>query len=89
VRYRVSSDGSKLTEKRQLHKSIIETAAAGADVKVASSYHTHVLSDVPEDTDVLLVLTRQPRIPEIVVTPSFMYTIGTDGKITVEDRPKR
>jgi len=87
VRYRVSPDGTKITEKRQLHKTIIESAPAGADVKVASGYHTHVLSDVPEDTDVLLVLTRQPRVPELVMTPAFMYTIGVDGKITVADRP--
>jgi hypothetical protein len=87
VRYRVSPDGTKITEKRQLHKTIIESAPAGADVKVASGYHTHVLSDVPEDTDVLLVLTRQPRVPELVMTPTYMYTIGVDGKITVADRP--
>jgi hypothetical protein len=89
VRYRISPDGTTIMEKRQIHKSIIESAPAGADVKVASGYHTHVLSDVPEDTDVLLVLTRKPRVPEIVVTASYMYTIGVDGKITVEDRPKQ
>ncbi|MGA2964474.1 MAG: hypothetical protein ABSD96_22660 [Candidatus Korobacteraceae bacterium] len=89
VRYQVSPDGTKITEKRQLHKTIIESAPAGADVKVASGYHTHVLSDVPEDTDVLLVLTRQPHVPEVVVTPSYVYTIGVDGTIIVEDRPKQ
>jgi hypothetical protein len=88
VRYRISPDGSKITEKRQMHKSIIESVAARTDVKVESGYHTHVLSDVPEDTDVLLVLTRQPRVPELVMTPTYMYTIGVDGKITVADRPK-
>jgi hypothetical protein len=89
VRYRISPGGMKIVEKRQMHKSIIESAPASADVKVATGYHTHVLSDVPEDTDVMLVLTRQPRVPEIIVTPSYMYTIGADGKITVEDRPKQ
>jgi hypothetical protein len=88
VRYQVSPDGTKITEKRQLHKTIIESAPAGADVKVASGYHTHVLSDVPEDTDVLLVLTRQPRVPELVMTPTYMYTIDVHGAITVADRPK-
>jgi hypothetical protein len=88
VRYLVSPDSIKIVEKRQMHKSIIESAPTSADVKVASGYHTHVLSDVPEDTDVLLVLTRQPRVPEIVVTPYYMYTIGVDGKITVADRPR-
>jgi hypothetical protein len=47
-----------------------------------------VLSDVPEDTDVLLVLTRQPRVPEIVMTPTYIYTIGVDGRIAVENRPR-
>jgi hypothetical protein len=88
VRYRVSPDGGKITETRQMHKTIIESASADAKVKVESGYHSHVLSDVPEDTDVLLVLTRQPRVPEIVVTQHFMYTIAADGTITVADRPK-
>lgn len=88
VRYRVSPDGSSITDKRQMHKSIIESVSADPKVKVESGYHTHVLSDVPEDTDVFLVLTRQPQVPEIVVTQHFMYTIATDGTITVGDRPK-
>jgi hypothetical protein len=71
-----------------MHKSIIESVSADPKVKVESGYHTHVLSDVPEDTDVLLVLTRQPKVPEMVVTQTFMYTIATDGTITVADRPK-
>jgi hypothetical protein len=87
VRYRVSADGTEITEKRQLHKSVIESVAARMDVKVDSGYHTHVLSDVPEDTDVMLVLTRQPRVPEVVVTPAYVYTVGIEGKITVADRP--
>ena len=87
VRYRVSSDGTKITEKRQMHKSIIDSVAGRTDVKVESGYHTHVLSDIPEDTDVLLVLTRQPHVPEVVVTPNYMYTISIVGKITVADRP--
>jgi hypothetical protein len=88
VRYHISADGTKIMEKRQMHKSIIESAPAGTDVKVASGYHTHVLSDVPEDTDVLLVLTRQPRVPEIVIAGPYMYTIDLHGAITVADRPK-
>jgi hypothetical protein len=88
VRYRVSPDGIKIMEKRQMHKTIIESVSAKAGVTVASGYHTHVLSDLPEETDVLLVLTRQPRVPEIVVTRSYMYTIDVDGQITVADRPR-
>jgi hypothetical protein len=88
VRYRVSPDRSSITEKHQMHKSIIESVSADPKMKVESGYHTHVLSDVPEDTDVLLVLARRPKVPEMVVTKTYMYTIAADGTITVAQRPK-
>jgi hypothetical protein len=88
VRYRVSPDGTKIIEKRQMHKTIIESVPARTDMKVAVGYHSHILSEVPEDTDVFLVLTRQPRLPEIVVAGAYMFTIDVDGKISVENRPR-
>jgi len=40
------------------------------------------LSDVPEDTDVFHVLTRQPSEPEFIGTPNKkIYEIGVDGTI--------
>lgn len=88
VRYHVSPDGTKILEKRQMHKSIIESNPASAPGTVAGGYHTHVLSDLPEDTDVLLVLTREPRVPEFVGAGAYMFTIDVNGKITVADRPR-
>jgi hypothetical protein len=88
VRYRVSSDGTKIIEKRQMHKTIIQSVTKRTDMTVKVGYHTHVLSDVPEDTDVLLVLTRKPQVPEIVFAGAYMFTIHTNGKISVEDRPR-
>jgi len=44
------------------------------------------LTNLPEDTDVLLVLTRQPRVPEVVGAGPYMYTITVDGTITVANR---
>jgi hypothetical protein len=88
VRYRVSQDGTKITEKRQMHKTIIESVTARTDMTVKGGYHSHVLSEVPEDTDVFLVLTRKPQVPEVVVAGPYMFTIDLNGKITVEDRPR-
>jgi hypothetical protein len=89
VRYRLSPDGTKIIEKRQMHKTVIDYAPpSSAGTTAAGGYHTHVLSDVPEDTDVLLVLTRKPRVPEFVGAGSYMYTIAVDGRITVADRPR-
>jgi hypothetical protein len=88
VRYLLSADGTKVVEKRQMHKTILEYAPpADRSESVAGGYHTHVLSDLPEDTDVLLVLTRQPRVPETVGAGAYIFTIATDGTITVSDRP--
>jgi hypothetical protein len=88
ARYRISPDGTKIIEKRQMHKAVIESVPSSAPGKVAGGYHTHILSDLPEDTDVLLVLTRRPRVPEMVGTGDHMFTINVDGKITVTDLPR-
>jgi hypothetical protein len=88
VRYLVSADGTNILEKRQMHKSIIETTAPPKGKKAAGGYHTHVLSDVPEDTDVYHVLTQDPPMPEAVVTAHFMYEVQTDGTIRIAKEMK-
>jgi hypothetical protein len=86
VRYLISPDGMKIVEKRQLHKSIIETAPANSGEEVKGGYHVHVLSDLPEDTDVMFVLTRKPPMPEIVLAGGSLYAIDVHGVITVRPR---
>lgn len=89
ARYLISADGGTIVEKRQLHRSILETQPSSVPkgTTPAGGYHTHVLSDVPEDTDVLYVLTRQPSEPEFIGTRSGkFYEISTDG--TIRERKK-
>ncbi|HEU0143911.1 MAG TPA: hypothetical protein VFQ47_03920, partial [Nitrososphaera sp.] len=81
VRYLVSQDGSKIVEKRQLHKSIIEFATPPEVQKVEAGYHTAVLDDIPEDTDVFHVLSRKPSAPEWIATQQYVYRIEPDGTI--------
>lgn len=84
VRYLISKNGKQIVGRRQLHKSIIEYRTSGAGVqKVEMGFHTAVLDDIPEDTDVFFVLTRKPAVPEWVVTENFAYNIKTDGSIFV------
>jgi hypothetical protein len=83
VRYLVSADGEKILQKRQLHKTILESPPAKGK-KVVAGFHSHVLSDVPEDTDVLHVLQQDPARPEMVGTAHFVYEIGVDGAIGVK-----
>jgi hypothetical protein len=89
TRYLVSADGRNILERRQMHKSIIENRPTQQAKKVVAGYHTHVLSDLPEDTDVFHVLTQDPPVPEMVGTAHFMYQVKTDGTIQIEKEMKR
>ena len=80
VRYRVSRDGRRVLEERRLHKEVIEYAPPPE--RTESGVHTAVMADIVEDTDILLVLTRQPPMPELVITRSFFFTIDIDGHIS-------
>jgi hypothetical protein len=81
ARYLISQDGSKIVEKRQLHISIIEYEFPEGQ-KPEAGYHTAVLDDIPEDTDVFLVLSRKPAVPEWIATNKFVYRIEVDGTVT-------
>jgi hypothetical protein len=84
ARYLVSTDGSTIVEKRQLHKSILETnQQVPAGTKFAGGSHIHVITEAPEDTDVFYVLTRRPLTPESVGAGKHVYFIETDGTIKV------
>ena len=82
VRYLFSADGRTILATRQLHRALIEFAPRprGAD-SLAAGTHTAILDDIPEDTDVLHVLVRRPRIPEVIVTDAFMWMIAPNGDI--------
>jgi len=89
VRYLISPDGTKIIEKRQLHKSILETGTPSAKgKKLVAGFHTHVLGNLPEDTDVFHVLTQDPCVPEMVGTPHFLFKISADGVISIEKSKK-
>lgn len=83
IRYTVTLDGSTITAKRQMHKTIIEKKNdLQAGQQLAAGYHTHVLNNDVEDSDVFHVLTRKPSVPEIVGTPDqHTYEIETTGTI--------
>ena len=82
ARYTISADGKTIIEMRQLHKAILDFQI-DPKLKIVAGNHSHVLSDVPEDTDVLYVLTRRPSIPEYIGTAKHVFVINPDGSIQV------
>jgi len=89
VRYLVSADGTTIVETRQMHKSLIPKAQVPAGTKIESGYHTHVLSEIPEDSDVFVVLSRRPPIPEFVGSRTALYSVSTDGSIRFIEKMKK
>jgi hypothetical protein len=89
VRFLVSADGKRALETRQMHKSIIPKADVPPGTKLEAGYHTHVLSEVPEDSDVFAVLSRSPLIPEFVGTKTAIYVVNTDGSIRFVEKMKK
>ncbi len=87
VRYLVSADGVKILAKRQMHKAILDVAPKKGK-KMVAGYHTHVLSDEPEDTDVLHVLQQDPPLSEMVATQHFLYEVASDGTIRIKKQKK-
>jgi len=82
TRYLVSADGTNILETRELHKSILEVKhPPSSGSKPVGGFHTHVLTDVPEDTDVFHVLRQEPPLPEFVGTKSGTYVVQVDGTI--------
>jgi hypothetical protein len=88
TRYRVSRDGQQILEKRRLHNTVLEYGPPGKSdsTQLAAGYHSAVLDDRPEDTDVFLVLSRTPLVPEYIVSRTFYFRIDVNGQITAYDR---
>jgi hypothetical protein len=81
ARYLMSKDGTTVVEKRYLHKSIIEFTTPVDPQQSGAGFHTAVLDDIPEDTDVYHVLRRKPSVPEWVATNQYVFQIEPDGSI--------
>ena len=80
VRYTISADGTRIVEKRRLHEAILEMEIK-PDQHQVSGYHTHTVSELPEDTDVLYVLNRKPSMPEFIATGKQLFVVAKDGTI--------
>ena len=47
-----------------------------------ATYHTAVLDDRPEDTDVFHILSREPKLPEYITSRSYIFRVDVDGRVT-------
>ena len=80
IRFVISPDGTRILERRQMHKTILDREnIAGMN----AGYQVHLLSGIPEDTDVFYVLNHKPSVAEYVSTDKNTFKVATDGSITI------
>jgi len=79
IRYLMAADASRIVDKHPMHRTLLNLALPENAV---SGLHTVVVDDVPQDSDVFLVLARHPRRPEMIGTEHYDYAIAIDGSIT-------
>jgi hypothetical protein len=61
-----------------MHEALLNMAVPEGAV---AGMHTVVTDDVPQDSDVFLVLVRRPAKPEIIGTEHYNYQIFLNGTI--------
>lgn len=85
VRYLIDSTGHRMLDKHPMHRALLNLAVPDSAV---AGLHTVLVDDVPQDSDVFLVLARTPRRREVIATAHYNYEIALDGSITwqVADR---
>jgi len=79
VRFTISSDGTKVVEKRQMHKIVLEEQVGNGS---EFGYHTHVLSDLPEDSDVFYALSRKAKQGDLIATKKYFFQALPNGSLT-------
>lgn len=78
-RYDVTADGTTIRSKWAMHRGVLNAAVPDSGV---AGMHTVLVADLPQDSDVFLVLSRRPSKPELIGTAHFDFEIRVDGTIT-------
>jgi hypothetical protein len=78
LRYEVSFDGARILDRRQMHKTVLEESLPADGGRPAFGFHSHILSDVPEDSDIFYAMTRRAELGEWVATKKYTYEIMPD-----------
>ena len=82
-RYVISADGKTILDAHRMHNDILNQLMTPGATKgtLTGTWHTVVVDDVPQDTDVFWVLSRRPAIPDYVSARGHLYRIDVDGSI--------
>jgi hypothetical protein len=86
-RISISGDITKVLNKEKLHNAILKVPLElKPGQEPAGAFHTHVMNDLPTETDVALILLNPKLAPHYIAGPKLMSRIDADGKITIMGR---
>jgi hypothetical protein len=77
----VSADGNQVLQMAPLHGPGESTDVAPGDGRTPT-LHSHARGDLPTETDVALVVESPGVAPHLVLTPSWIFRIESDGAVT-------
>jgi len=78
LRYTVSFNGARILDRRQMHKTVLEESLPAGGGHAHFDFHTHILSDLPEDSDIFYAMTRRAEQGEWVASKKYTYEITPD-----------
>ncbi|MBV9233077.1 MAG: hypothetical protein JO030_03460 [Candidatus Eremiobacteraeota bacterium] len=83
-RFTISADGAQIVEAHRMHRNMLTRTSftyPRPGAHLVSVWMREVIDPHPQDSDVFLVLSRKPRVPEYVNARGQLYLIQTDGTI--------
>lgn len=80
----ISGDATKVLNKTKLHTNVLNVPINFKEgEKPEAGFHTHVLIDLPTETDVALVLMNPQMGPHFITGRTWMSKIDPNGKINI------
>lgn len=80
----VSSDATKVLNKISLHESTFKVPVnMKEDQELIGGFHTHILDDLPVETDVALIILNPILAPHYVTGRIWMSKVDANGKISI------
>lgn len=80
----ISNDALKVLNKTKLHTSFLKMPLKEEKgQQTAGAFHTHILGDLPTETDVALIILNPVLAPHYITAQTWMSKINADGQITV------
>jgi hypothetical protein len=81
VRVEIDADTGSIRGSQRLHNEVVPMS--GSPQNSRASVLTAVRTCMPTETDVFMVLRREPRIPHIVIAEAWIYGIEPNGEVKV------